>query len=855
MAASASVSSDIRLLDAFWREPVRRTILPNGLTLIVKPDHSAALASVQVWVRTGSIHEGAWLGAGLSHYLEHMLFKGTPSRSARDISAQVQAKGGYMNAYTTFDRTVYHVDLPSEHTAFAIGLLADMALHSTLPAGEAAKEKEVILREIAMTRDDPDDRLWQSVFATAFREHPYRHPIIGHRDLFASLSHADLEAYYRARYAPNNLVVVVVGDVASPEVEAEVAARFGEKPRGLLAPVLVPAEPRQLAPRESHTLEEVEITRGVRAWQIPGLSHPDAPVLDLLSMVLGHGDSSILWQDIREKAGLVHTIGASTWNPGSSGLFCITYTCEPSRREAVEAALDRTLARAAARGFEPARIRQAIRQLVVDEINARKTMGGQAARLGAAEVVVGDLDYSRSYIECLRKVTPAHLRRALRTHLVPSGMTAVSTSPAGSAPAAKAAAVGGAGSIPDFEETILDNGARLLIQRDARLPNLNLRLLLGGGPPHESAGRRGASALLATLLTKDAGGRSAAEVARAIESVGGSFQPFAGNYSLGLSAEVLPPDAERALSIVSGAVLAPAFKSATVVTEREAQRAELRQDADDVVTRARKLVRRRFFGGHPLALDARGDEDGVGATGPADLSELHSRLLTGGNVVLAVAGDIPRGFERRLLAFLGKIPAGAPAARPVPPGLPGPGDFQEPTGGEQSVVLQAFPAPPLHAPDYYAGEVADELFSGMASRLFERVREEKSLAYFVRTTRVTGLDAGMFLFYAGTRPGREDEVLAEMDAEIARVAGGGVGEAEMERCRARLKAGWRQGLQTNAARAFQAGLSVLQGRPVNDWRGFDGRVDAVTSADLARLASERFRPELRTRLVVAPAKG
>src|SRR5580692_8032840 len=134
MPKAKTPQTDRALLDSFWSEPVDRTVLPNGLTLLVKPDRSAALVSVQVWVKTGSIHEGSQLGAGLSHFLEHMLFKGTSRRSGREISATVQAHGGYINAYTTFDRTVYFIDLPGEHTAVAIDLLADAALRSTLPA-------------------------------------------------------------------------------------------------------------------------------------------------------------------------------------------------------------------------------------------------------------------------------------------------------------------------------------------------------------------------------------------------------------------------------------------------------------------------------------------------------------------------------------------------------------------------------------------------------------------------------------------------------------------------------------------------------------------------------------------------
>ena len=146
MPTVQSAPADLSLLKSLWTNDTVRTILPSGLTLLVKPDYHTALASVQVCVKTGSIHEGDQLGAGLSHYLEHMLFKGTSRRSGRELSTSVQACGGQMNAYTTFDRTVYYIDIPAEHTAMALDILGDMVLHSTLPADEVKNEKDVILR-------------------------------------------------------------------------------------------------------------------------------------------------------------------------------------------------------------------------------------------------------------------------------------------------------------------------------------------------------------------------------------------------------------------------------------------------------------------------------------------------------------------------------------------------------------------------------------------------------------------------------------------------------------------------------------------------------------------------------------
>ena len=857
MPKSHSAHADLRLLETFWREPAERTVLPNGVTLLFKRDTSAALASVQVWVKTGSLHEGAHLGAGLSHYLEHMLFKGTGRRAGREISATVQAHGGYINAYTTFDRTVYYIDLPSEHTCVAIDLLADAVLNSTLPAEEVTKEKDVILREIAMTKDDVDNRLWDALFSAAFREHPYRQPIIGHRDVFSAVTREDLHGYYRARYVPNNLVVVIVGDLDSAVTRAAVEKHFGAAPRVRLAPVLVPEEPAQLAPRAEHRYEDVETTRAVLAWPIPGLAHEDAAVLDLLAMALGNGDSSVLWQEVREKTGLVHSIDASAWNPGTCGLFCISFTCDAGKRAAAERAIFAALARCAAKGFSAAQLRKAIRQLVVGEINSRKTMSGQASRLGVAEVVVGDLDHSRTFFANLAAANPAGVRRALKKYLDAARLTSVSLNPKSDAVAVVAGGAQTAGQA-DFTEMKLPNGARLLLQPDRRLPNLHLRFLMQGGPMFEAAAKRGSTALLTTMLTKDTRRRSAAAVAQFIEEVGGSFYPFSGNNSIGLAAEVLPPDINRAITVLAEAVLTPAFKAATFAIERDAQIAALQQDDDDVVTVARKRLREKFFGAHPMAFDAHGTQAGVKALVPADLAALHRRLCVGSNVVLAVAGDFDaRTLVPKLKAFLAKIPkAAAPladwqtdSAFVLPAAA---GDFTQQEPREQAVVLQAFPGPRVNGDDYYVSEVADELFSGMASRLFERVREEKGLAYFVRSGRVIGLDAGMFYFLAGTQPGKEREVLDEIDAEIARVQAGAIEPAELMRCQVRLKAGRRQSLQTNSARAMQAGLNALQGQPINDWKNYDGHIDAVTVAGLATFAQRRFIRSQRTQLVVRP---
>src|SRR5450432_2327222 len=207
---------------------VKLTTLDNGLIIIVREDHSAPVVSAQAWCAAGSIHEGRWLGAGLSHVLEHMLFKGTTTRPGSRIDQEVQEAGGYMNAYTSFDRTVYHIDVPNTGATTAIDILCDIMQHASLPPDELAKELDVIRREMDMNQDDPGRRAGRRLFETAFVKSPYRFTIIGYPDIFNTLQPADILAYYKDRYVPNNLFFVVTGDIKTEEVIEQIRKSFAQ---------------------------------------------------------------------------------------------------------------------------------------------------------------------------------------------------------------------------------------------------------------------------------------------------------------------------------------------------------------------------------------------------------------------------------------------------------------------------------------------------------------------------------------------------------------------------------------------------------------------------------------------------
>src|SRR5947208_4968112 len=322
----------------------RLITLENGLTVIVREDHSAPVVSAQAWCMSGSIHEGRWLGAGLSHVLEHMLFKGTVTRPGARIDQEVQEAGGYMNAYTSFDRTVYWINVPNTGARVAIDILCDIMQNAALPPEELAKELDVIRREMDMGQDDPGRRSGRRLFETAYTRSPYRFTVIGYPDVFNELKPDDIHGYYREKYVPNNVFFVVVGDVKLEETVGQIRDAYARARAKPLPPVVLPEEPKQTAPRE--VLEEAPIELGHLhfSWHIPELRHPDVPILEVLAVLLGNGRSSRLYQRVRQQKGLVHSVDAWTYRPGNPGLFGVSATVDSDKfagaREAILAEIE-----------------------------------------------------------------------------------------------------------------------------------------------------------------------------------------------------------------------------------------------------------------------------------------------------------------------------------------------------------------------------------------------------------------------------------------------------------------------------------------------------------------------------------
>ncbi len=837
----------------FPTSAVRHWTLPNGLVILVEEDHSAPVASVQAWCETGSIHEGEWLGAGLSHILEHMLFKGTSTRGPNEIAQAVQNAGGYINAYTSFDRTVYWIDTPSKGVAVALEILADAMLNSTLPPEEYSKEQEVIRREFAMGQDDPDRMSSLTLFAAAFGQHPYRHPIIGHLDVYNRLTRNDVISYYKARYVPNNLFFVVTGDVDAQRVHDLLAAAFEKHPRRALAPVYIPQEPPQLGRREAHMVFPTELTRLEMAWHTPDLTHPDVPALDLLALILGDGRSSRLYRRVREELALVHGIHAWCYTPGQPGLFGIEAMLDPENREATLREIFAILDEMKTNGVRPEELAKALKQALSGHLNNLATTRGRASDIGSNWLLTRNFHFTRDYLAALQSVTSADITRVSQTYFTERNLTITSLNPPGSLPAVtQTVEEETAGAIRKFE---LANGLRLLVREDPRLPLVSAVACFKAGILAESPEDNGINRLYSRVLLKGTQTRTAEQIAEEIESLGGAIGAESGNNSFGVSVKVMQPDLAAGLELLADVLLNPTFPQKAIAREKEAQLASIKAEEEEPTSIARNLMRRTLFEGHPYGLRSSGSPETVSGLDREQLLAFHRQFVAGRNGVIAVFGAVNADAVKDLVekAF-GGLPAGQPALTepPQPAPLPASQAVEEFKEKEQAIVMVGFRGLDLFSPDRYALELIEEACSDLGSRFFVRIREKLGLAYFVGASQVAGLIPGPFVFYLGTDPAKVEAVKAEFLDEIRALATDGLTAEELARSKAKLLGQEALRNQSNDAFAHACALDELYGLGFDEYTRLRARIEAVTLEDVRAVARRVFGEAPSVLAVVRP---
>lgn len=856
--------------------------LPNGLTVVLEENHAAPVAAFQLWVKVGSADE-APDEVGLAHLHEHMLFKGTKRRGPGEIARSVEAHGGEINAWTSFDQTVYHVVMASRFAREGLDVLADAIRNSAFDPDELSREIEVVCEEIKRSHDMPSRRASKELFSASFRAHPYGRPVIGFEADVRSHTRERVLNFYAKHYTPSNIVLSAVGDVT----EAQVREWANELLGGDWSR---PAQPRRERPLEP-TFDGVRVgllTDDVKeswlhlAFQTPGVDHADAPALDVLAMLVGQGDSSRLSLEVKRKRSLVKDVNAWSWTPKEPGLFAASLVVSTPQVEAAFEATAQVLATMTATEVAQDELDTVKSLIEADAVYQRETVQGVARKLGSYESTMGGIEREAQYYEAISQVTTAKVRevaqryftfdRATVTGLLPKGtafdegiakavLARVAKERPAPLPARNLAAskplrtVGSSRKEkPGVTVEKLPSGATLIVREERSVPLFSMRAAFQGGVRYETEATNGITSLLARTLTRGTASYEAEQISHLVDSLAGSLNAMGGRSSMSVRGEFLSKHFERGFDLFAEVLNRPSFPEAEVARERHLQLQDIAAREDRPSSVAFELFSKTLFTKHPYRLSLSGEKASVESLTPAMLKDFHATWFDPSRLTLAVVGDVDTQavLEAATKAF-GQS-RGTPLAPSVPvePLVEAPRQVKRTLAKAQSQLVLGFPGARVTDDWRRPLEVLSTLLSGQSGRLFIELRDKRSMAYSVSSTTLEGVDPGYFAVYMATSPEKVDAALAGMREELQKLKDVRVGDDELLRARRYLVGTQQIGLQRNGARAATMALDACYGLGPEKYLRYADEMESVTADDVLEVAHRVLDFGKETLVTVGP---
>ncbi len=842
---------------------VEKYTLGNGLTVVIRENHSSPVVAVQVWVKAGSTTEPEGL-AGMSHILEHMAFKGTSKRGPGQIAREVEALGGEINAYTSFDQTVYHITISGRYLENALDILADTLANSVFDADELSRELEVILEELRMNEDDPGRVVWKALFREAYRVHPYGRPVIGYADTIRKTTRDDLVSYFSNYYYPGNMVLVIAGDI-DPGAARPLIEKAFLPLKGHAAPKSpVSAEPGQEGIRVK--VQERDAKRAYLDVGFPGPSMRDEDVFafDLLSSILGEGETSRLYREVKDRRGLVDSIGCNSYTPKDPGLLMVGAT---GGSKNIAEALRETLVQVFRMAAVPPAGDELARAKTLTEsgfLYSLESQGALAGHVGSFEVTLGDAAFEQKYLQKIRAVTAGDILAVAKKYLKPERLNVSAVVPRGEGgilpdgeveriaeeawresmapPPAEAAA-----KTPVVRKEVLPNGIRVIVRENRAVPVVAVEAGFLGGLRAEPAEKNGISMIVAEMLTKGTKERTAAEISEAVENMAADLGGFSGRNSFGLQAKFMRKDIEQGFRLFTESLREPVFPAGELEKKRQEVLGKLKRQKDNLTQSAFLLFLATHYGDHPYARNPLGREETVLGITRADLVGFYERWSDPKNLVIVVSGDI--GADEALTVIrkaFGDFPPREDFVPLMPMKVPpekGVRRGEEQREKQQAHFVIGYTGARFSDPDRYAMDVLGAALAGQGGRLFTNLRDRKSLAYAVTSFSSGQVDPGFFAFYMGTSVDKLTGAIADTLKEIEDVRAGGVTREEFERAKKWMVGTYEIGLQSNSAYAGKMASDELYGVGYKETFLAPEKIQAVTLEDVNRVAAKVLNTE------------
>jgi zinc protease len=856
-------------------------VLANGLRVLTKEVHTTPVVSMMTCYKVGSAHERSG-ETGISHFLEHMMFKGTDRYGKGEIDLITQRNGGSNNAFTTYDYTAYHFTFASDRWHEGLAIEASRMRRCAFDPVEFAAEKQVVLEEWRMGQDSPWHPLIDQISTVAFANHPYRHPILGWYHEVQDLSQERMVAYYDRFYGPNNATLVLVGDFDTQQALKAIETHFGPvEPITVLRP-----EPVRDLPSESEKRiilrRPTSVPRLVLAYRQPPFGDPDVPAVEVLTTLLSHGRTSRLFHALVEDLQLVGDIGMEFFLTVDPFLMMIFAEIKPGIPVTkVERVILAEIKRIQKDGVSESELNKAKNLIVAGRAFDDETSMHQAQRYAEA-AMLGDWRDADEQLDRYLAVTVDDIKRVAKRYFDPAsrlvgiqkngkrqplfdeseGGEPVAAPPPQSLNPVTPVLAAPQLVLPEVTRWVLPNGMVLIVQANDASPTVAMKTYVMAGSRCEAAEQAGLASLLSHVMVKGAGSRNAQAFAETIEMVGGGLDAGAGVSGISLSARFLKAHTGLGLELLADVLQRPRLDADEVAKERDLLIDDLLASEDDPRTLARRAFHKLIFGDHPAGRPTDGFKETVATLERDTLQAFHRQWLQPDRTVLVVVGDVdPTDVHAQVATRFGAWKAVEPGALWLPP-PPAPVAVRrvDTQDWAQANIFLGHVGIRRTDPDFVPLEVLETILgggSGLNSRIPSRIRDELGLAYtaYCDLVGTAGHEPGSFYAYMATDPGNTAAAVTALRAEYARICREPVSRLELEDAQAYLTGSFVFNLEANAQKADH----LLRAELFNlgfDWaRTYAEAVLKVTIDDLQRVARQHLQPEAMALAIVGPVDG
>ncbi|WP_051617006.1 M16 family metallopeptidase [Desulfonatronovibrio hydrogenovorans] len=803
-------------------------ILPNGMEVLIDQDDRFPLVSMRLYVRAGSAHEQPGQ-EGISHFLEHMVFKGTQKRGPGQVATEIEEAGGYLNAATSFDYTVYTIDLPAQKWRLGLDVLQDMIFGSVFDPDELAREKNVVLAEIQRSLDNPGSRVFRSIQSMIFHETPYFHPILGYPETVKSFEQQDLKDYVQHMYQPGSMVLAISGRVQADQVLDEARKLFGglQNSDHLTLPRPIPdIFDRAMAPQDRVRVEHGPWRKAYMAMAVPApdLNSPKTAAFDVLAYLLGGDSTSMLFRQFKYDLEMVDHISAQVLSLERAGLMYFYVQLGPDRIEPFwEQFLDR-LTTLKAEDFSAGQIQRAVTNIEDSLFRARETLGGKAGRLGFSQLFERSPRAQEQYLHNLQRVSHQDLQDLIDNYLCPEQMVVTTLTPE-QVPLSRDLLVSSLDQAPcpdqkpepellpeEGETRILDlgSGRTLVLIPDHHLPHASVNIAWPGGNSLVSGDQQGLPELSARTLTRQTRDRSFEQIQEFLRDRASSITASASRDSFNVSARFPRDHSSQILDLISEMILSPGFGPGELQRAASDQIADIRQQEDRPLGYAFRHLFPFLFASGSYGYLHLGEEDFLEQVTP-EMVQSYWDSQRAQPFVVSVCGSIDQQALDRFVDSLKTIQVRQEELTP---------DFiwsdqrikdVDLKDRSQAHILMIFPIPGKEHGHTPGLSVLNRVLAGQGGVLFRELRDKQGLAYSVTSLLWQSPATGFLALYIGTYEDRVDQAVDGFQQVIAGLRDQELGRDEVARAANLIYGEYHRGRQTISSRSSEAASLLVQG--------------------------------------------